>query len=126
MADLFDSNRGGATHPGARAIIHSAADSEEHVVRYRVVAEAEEHSTLNDGYTYDKRTGAVRGPAGRPALQHQLTATEGSAMLASRSRTAGASRRQRPHATPSYEGLLRACTAPSRLQEEKGQAKAPL
>jgi hypothetical protein len=64
VADIFDCNHGGATHPGARAIVHPAAKSDEHVVRYRVVAESDEHITLDDGYTYDKRTGVVRGPAG--------------------------------------------------------------
>jgi hypothetical protein len=90
VAELFDFNHGGATHPGARAIVHPAADSDEHVVRYRVVAETSKHITLDDGYTYDKHTGAVRGPSGRPTLQNRRVATEGSAMYASWSRTAQA------------------------------------
>ncbi|MEX5303281.1 hypothetical protein [Kocuria sabuli] len=100
MADLFDFNHGGATHPGARAIVHPGADSGEHVVRYSVVAEGDEHITLDDGYTYDKRTGAVRGPAGRPTIQNRRAVTEGSAMFASWSRIAVAPRRRRPHSTP--------------------------
>jgi hypothetical protein len=82
VAGIFDFNHGGATHPGARAIVHPAAESDEHVVRYRVVAETKEHITLDDGYTFDKRTGVIRGPAERPALQNRLVATEGSAMFA--------------------------------------------
>lgn len=101
MADLFDLNHAGATHRGARAIVHPGADSDEHVVRYSVVAESDEHITLDDGYTYDKRTGAVRGPAGRPALQNRLAVTEGSAMFASWSRIAVVPRLPRPHSTPS-------------------------
>lgn len=102
MADIFDFNHGGATHPGARAIVHSAAESDEHVVRYVVLAATEEHITLDDGYTYDKRTGMVRGPAGRPALQNRLAATEGSAMFAAWSRTAQAPKQHRPQATPAH------------------------
>lgn len=100
MADVFDFNYGGATHPGARAIVHPAAQSDEHVVRYVVVAVTEQHFTLDDGYTYDKRTGVVRGPAGRPALHNRVAATEGSAMYAAWSRTAHTPDRQRPPAVP--------------------------
>ena len=90
MADLFDFNHGGATHPGSRAAVHPGADSGEHVVLYTVVTETDRHIVLDDGFTYDKRTGVVQGPAGRPTLQNRVTATEGSAMFASWSEIAGA------------------------------------
>ena len=93
MADLFDFNHGGATHPGARAAVHPGAGSGEHAVLYTVVTETERHIVLDDGFTYDKRTGVVQGPAGRPTLQNRMTATEGSAMFASWSRTAQRPRR---------------------------------
>ena len=101
MADLFDFNHGGATHPGARAIVHPAADSDRHAVRYR-----------------DKRTGVMCGPAGRPTLQNRMVATEGSAMFASWSRTAGTPDRQHPHAIPAHgraHFLQRAITAVRRF-----------
>jgi hypothetical protein len=101
MADLFNFNDGGATHPGARAVVHPGADSGVHVVQYRVVAETQEHIILDDGYTYDKRSGAVRGPAGRPTLQNRVAVTEGSAMFASWSRIAGVPHRWRRRPTPS-------------------------
>ncbi|MGQ1795863.1 hypothetical protein ACT4S5_01805 [Kocuria oceani] len=88
MADLFDFNHGGVTHPGARAIVHPAARCDRHAVRYTVIAETDEHIVLDDGYIYDKRTGAVRGPGGRQALQNRRVATAGSAMFASWSRSA--------------------------------------
>lgn len=103
MSDLFDLNHGGATHPGARAIVHPGAVSDEHVVRYSVAAESDEHITLDDGCTYDKRTGAVRGPAGRPALQNRLAVTEGSAMFASWSRIAVVPNRWLPHFVSSQD-----------------------
>lgn len=118
MADLFDFNHGGATHPGARAIVHPAADSDRHAVRYRVVTETDEHIVLDDGYTYDKRTGVMCGPAGRPTLQNRMVATEGSAMFASWSRTAGTPDRQHPHAIPAHgraHFLQRAITAVRRF-----------
>jgi hypothetical protein len=102
MADLFDFNYGVTTHPGARAIVHPGADSDEHMVRYRVVAETDEHITLDDGYAYDKRTGEVRRPAGRPTLQNRLAVTEGSAMFDSWSRTAEVPHRQRPRSRPNH------------------------
>lgn len=102
MADLFDFNHGGATHPGARAIVHPGADADEHVVRYRVVAETEKHITLDDGFTYDKRSGAVRGPAGRPALHNRLAVTEGSAMFACWARTAEVPHRRSPRSMPGH------------------------
>ncbi|MEX5304354.1 hypothetical protein RF644_01225 [Kocuria sp. CPCC 205258] len=98
MADLFDFNHGGATHPGVRAAVHPGAGSGEHAVLYTVVAETERHIVLDDGFTYDKRTGVVQGPAGRPTLQDRMTATEGSAMFASWSRTA--QRPRRPDGRP--------------------------
>ena len=101
MASVFDFNHGGATHPGARAIVHPGADSDEHVVLYCVVTETEEHITLDDGYTYDKYTGVVQGPGGRPTLQNRLAVTEGSAMFASWSRIARMPHRQATHSTPS-------------------------
>jgi hypothetical protein len=100
MADLFDFNHGGATHPGARAIIHPGAASDVHVMWYSMVAQNDKHITLDDGYTYDKRTGVVRGPAGRPALHNRMAATKGSAMYAAWSRTAHTPDRQRPPAVP--------------------------
>ena len=100
MADLFDFNHGGATHPGARAAVHPGADSGEHVVLYTVVAETDAHIVLDDGFTYDKRTGVVQGPAGRPTLQNRVTATEGSAMFASWAGIAQLPRRPLPHGTP--------------------------
>ena len=93
MADLFDFNHGGATHPGARAAVHPGAGSGEHAVLYTVVTETERHIVLDDGFTYDKRTGVVQGPAGRPTLQNRVTATEGSAMFASWSEIARQPRR---------------------------------
>ena len=93
MADLFDFNHGGTTHPGARAAVHPGADSGEHVVLYTVVSETDEHIVLDDGFTYDKRTGVVQGPAGRPTIQNRMTATEGSAMFASWSEIARQPRR---------------------------------
>lgn len=118
MADLFDFNHGGATHPGARAIVHPAADYDRHAVRYRVVTETDEHIVLDDGYTYDKRTGVVCGPAGRPTLQNRVVATEGSAMFDSWSRTAGTPDHQHPHAIPVHDRvpfLQRAFTAARRF-----------
>lgn len=100
MADLLDFNHGGATHPGARAAVHPGADSGEHVVLYTVVAETDEHIVLDDGFTYDKRTGVVQGPAGRPTLQNRMTATEGSAMFASWSPIAQQPRRPFPAGAP--------------------------
>jgi hypothetical protein len=100
MADLFDFNHGGATHPGAHAVVHPGADSAEHVVRYTVVAETQQHITLDDGYTYDKFTGVVRGPAGRPTLQDRLAVTEGSAMFDSWSAIAGDPPRRHPPGAP--------------------------
>jgi hypothetical protein len=100
VSDLFDFNHGGATHPGARAIVHPAADCDKHTVWYRVTGEGEEHITLDDGYAYDKRTGAVCGPAGRPILQNRRVATEGSAMFACWSRTAEDPGHQRPQVMP--------------------------
>lgn len=101
MADILDFNHGGATHPGARAVVHPAADSDEHVVLYTVITETDEHIILDDGYTYDKRTGVVQGPAGRPTLQNRVAVTEGSAMFASWSRIARIIPQQYPHGTPS-------------------------
>ena len=100
MAGLLDFNHGGATHPGARAIVHPAAKSGEHVVRYLVVTETEKHIVLDDGYTYDKRSGVVQGPAGRLALQNRLMVTEGSAMFASWSPLARVPRGQHRYRTP--------------------------
>lgn len=74
-------NLGGATHPGARAVVHPGLRSDEHTVLYRVVSETAETFTLDDGYTYDKRTSMVRGPAGRTALHSRMAVTEGSAMF---------------------------------------------
>ncbi|MFI7495779.1 hypothetical protein ACH9D2_13830 [Kocuria sp. M4R2S49] len=100
MADLFDFNHGGATHPGARAAVHPGADFGEHVVLYTVVAETDEHIVLDDGFTYDKRTGVVLGPSGRPTLQNRMTATEGSAMFASWSGIARLPHRPVPDGAP--------------------------
>lgn len=108
MADLFDLNHGGATHPGARAAVHPGADPGEHVVLYTVVAETAEHIVLDDGFTYDKRTGVVRGPAGRTTLQDRMAATEGSAMFASWSRTA----RRPPRRFSSRGSALRGAPRP--------------
>ena len=87
-------------------------------MRYRVVTETDEHIVLDDGYTYDKRTGVMCGPAGRPTLQNRMVATEGSAMFASWSRTAGTPDRQHPHAIPAHgraHFLQRAITAVRRF-----------
>ncbi|GEO93363.1 hypothetical protein [Kocuria flava] len=100
MADLFDFNHGGATHPGARAIIHPGAASDVHVMWYSMVAQNDKHITLDDGYTYDKRTGAVRGPAERPGPQNRLAVTEGSAMFDAWSDIAVVPRRRRPYSMP--------------------------
>lgn len=102
MADLFDLNDGGTTRPGTRAVVHPGAASGAHVVLYRVVAETGEHVTLDDGYTYDKRTGAVCGPAGRSTLQNRMAVTEGSAMFAAWSRIARA-----PHPQGAHSLLVR-------------------
>ncbi|MFI7582817.1 hypothetical protein ACH9DO_03375 [Kocuria sp. M1N1S27] len=108
MADLFDLNHGGATHPGARAAVHPGADPGEHVVLYSVVAETAEHIVLDDGFTYDKRTGVVQGPAGRTTLQDRMAATEGSAMFDSWSRTA----RLPPRRAPRRAAALRRAPRP--------------
>ncbi|KLU08490.1 hypothetical protein [Kocuria sp. SM24M-10] len=100
MADLFDFNHGGATRPGARAIVHPGADSGEHMVRYHVVTETKDCITLDDGYTYDKRTGVVQGPGGRPTLQNRVVVTEGSVMFASWSHTARTPHRSHRRSTP--------------------------
>ncbi len=100
MADLFDFNHGGATHPGARAAVHPGADPGEHVVLYTVVAETEDHIVLDDGFTYDKRTGVVQGPAGRRTLQNRVAATEGSTMFAAWARLARPPRRPAPDGVP--------------------------
>lgn len=116
MADLFDFNLGGATRPGARAIVHPGADSDEHTVRYRVVAETKDHITLDDGYTYHKRTGVLQGPGGRPTLQNRVVVTEGSVMFASWSRAARTPHRPHRRSTPSGRmGLLRASRRAARV-----------
>lgn len=107
MADLFDFNHGGATHPGAHAVVHPGADCAEHVVLYTVVTETQQHITLDDGYTYDKFTGVVRGPAGRPTLQDRLAATEGSAMFDSWSAIAQEPPRRHPAGEPARGQLPR-------------------
>ncbi len=81
MPDRPFINDGGATHPGARALVHPGVRSGELTVRYTVVSETTETFTLDDGYTYDKQTSAVRGPAGRTALNTRMAVTEGSAMF---------------------------------------------
>ncbi|MFC4905105.1 hypothetical protein [Kocuria oceani] len=102
MADLFDFNHGGATHPGARAVVHPVADRRRHTVRYRVITETDEHIILDDCYPYDKRTGTMCGPAGRPTRHNRRVATEGSAMFASRSTAARGPDRQHAKAGPAY------------------------
>lgn len=116
MADLFDFNHGGATRPGARAIVHPGADFGEHMVRYRVVAETENCITLDDGYTYNKRTGVAQGPGGRSTLQNRVVVTEGSVMFASWSRTAQTPHRSHRRSSPSRgTGPLRASRRVARV-----------
>ncbi|MGX5360221.1 hypothetical protein [Kocuria sp. KH4] len=118
MADLFDFNHGGATHPGARAVVHPVADRRRHTVRYRVLTETDEHIILDDGYPYDERTGTVCGPAGRSTRHNRRVATEGSAMFASRSPAVRGLDRQHVQAGPAYgraQILERAATALRRL-----------
>lgn len=81
MPDRNHLNHAGATHPGARALVHPGVRSEEITVLYTVVSETDESFTLDDGYTYDKHTSAVRGPDGRTALNGRMAVTEGSAMF---------------------------------------------
>ena len=81
MPDRNHLNHDGATHPGARALVHPGVRSGEITVLYTVVNETSETFTLDDGYTYDKRTSAVLGPDGRTALHRRMAVTEGSAMF---------------------------------------------
>jgi hypothetical protein len=81
MSDRPFLNDGGATYPGARALVHPGVRTGELTVRYTVVRETTETFTLDDGYTYDKQTSTVRGPAGRTALNTRMAVTEGSLMF---------------------------------------------
>ena len=81
MPDRNHLNHHGATHPGARALVHPGVRTGEITVPYTVVSETAETFTLDDGYTYDKRTSAVLGPDGRTALHRRMAVTEGSAMF---------------------------------------------
>ena len=86
------------------------------MVLYTVVAETPVHLTLDDGYTYDKRSGVVLGPAGRPTLQNRLAVTEGSAMFDSWSSIA---RAPGVHSTP-HHGGIRAHPAQRALEVVRG------
>lgn len=110
MPDRPFLNDGGATHPGARAVVHPGVRSGELTVLYRVVSETAETFTLDDGYTYDKRTSTVRGPDGRTALNSRMAVTEGSAMF-------GAWLTMTHH--PRWQGLL------SQLRRRRREGSGP-
>lgn len=88
-------NRDGATHPGARAVVHPGMRTGELTVLYTVVSETAETFTLDDGYTYDKLTSMARGPNGRTALHDRMAVTEGSVMFGAWRSLARPSRRFR-------------------------------
>lgn len=79
MSDTLDFNDGGDTRPGTRAVVHPGSGSCRHVVLFHVVSETADHFILDDGFTYEKRSGAQTGPAGMPTLQGRFALTEGSA-----------------------------------------------
>ena len=83
MTDPLSVNYGGATHPGARAIVHPGMLAAEHAVARQVVQQTATTFTLDDGYTYDKVSCRVVGPGGQPSLLNRMAVTEGSAMYSS-------------------------------------------
>ena len=64
-----------------RALVRPGVRSDELTVLYTVVSETSETFTLDDGYTDDEQPSAVRGAAGRSALNSRMAVTEGSVMF---------------------------------------------
>jgi hypothetical protein len=82
MTDVIALNIDGATHVGARAVVHPGLQAlEGQLMMHRIVAICGDYMTLSDGHVYCARTGGPKGYYGNPSLTHRVALTEGSPMF---------------------------------------------
>lgn len=83
MTDVIALNIDGATHVGARAVVHPGVTVPDgQLTMHRLVEVNGEYMTLSDGNVYCSRTGGPKGYYGNPSLTHRVALTEGSPMFA--------------------------------------------